>query len=683
MSKTSLMKLAQRALLLAVLLCSAGVTIAQNKTTRKADEVFATGGYMEATKLYQSAAATVKDLTEKGRIFFMLGESYRLSTNSAQALEWYEKSITAQYYNTDAMVYFNYATALQDLGRWEDAIVQYNKYISKGGEKTKAQARIKSCEEAAEKKTSKVRLIVENVTELNSAQFDYALGYSSKKGDEIVFSSSRQASTGSKEDPKTGENFMDLFFAERDKKGKWSTPQPLNNTINTPSNEGVISFDKGYQLMYYTFCEYDKDDRMACDIMVSKRQGKNYNAPTKLNLVDRESDDSSMVGHPALTPDDKYLVFSSNMPGGRGGKDLWYVTYDKKNDSWSAPKNLGSPINTSGDEMFPWVSEAGDLFFASNGHPGLGGLDIFKSEKTGDMTFGAPTNMGYPVNSSSDDFALIMEIGNKNTEFSGYFTSNRPGGKGKDDIYYFTLPPLEFSLMGTAYDQNTGTPLAGCDVVVKGSDGSDYKITTDGNGGFALDKTKILANVNYSVDVQKKDFIGTGDKFSTVGSKESTNFAREYFLLPVMKDVEYKMPLVLYPYDQTVLLVNDTVNSKDSLNYLFNLMVQNPTFIIELDAHTDARGKEDYNMRLSQGRAETCVNYLVEKGIDPDRLRAVGKGKSEPRKLTSDEGPLKAGTVLTEAFINKLSPAQQEIAHQLNRRTVFKILSTDFVPKKK
>lgn len=682
MSNSSLMKLAQRALFFAVLLCSAVTASAQNKTTKKADDVFAIGGYMEATKLYQSAASQVKDLDEKGRIFFMLGECYRLSTNSAQALEWYEKSITAQYYNKNSEVYFNYATALQDLGRWEDAIAQYNKYTSKGGDKGKAQARIKSCEEAAQKKASKVRLIVENVTELNSAQFDYALSYSSKKGDEIIISSSRQSATGSKEDPKTGESFMDLFASERDKKGKWSSPQPLGNTVNTPSNEGVIAFDKGYQMMYYTFCEYNKDDRMACDIMVSKRQGKNYNAPERLNLIDREADDSSMVGHPTISSDDKYMIFSSNMPGGKGGKDLWYVTYDKKSNTWSTPKNLGSPVNTAGDEMFPWISDAGDLYFASNGHPGLGGLDIFKAEKTGEMTFGAPTNIGYPVNSSSDDFALVLEMGNKNSEFSGFFTSNRPGGKGKDDIYYFTLPPLEFSLVGTAYDQNTGTPIAGCDVVVKGSDGSDYKLTTDGNGGFTLDKTKILANVNYSVDVQKKDYIGTGDKFSTVGLKESTNFAREYFLLPVLKDVEYKMPLVLYPYDQTVLLVNDTVNSKDSLNYLYNLMVKNPTFIIELDAHTDARGKEDYNLRLSQGRAETCVNYLVSKGIDPARLKAVGKGKSEPRKLTSDEGPFKAGTVLTEAYINKLPANQQEAAHQLNRRTVFKILSTDFVPKK-
>lgn len=681
MSKPSRMKLAQCTILLAVFLFAAGAATAQNKYSKKADDAFETGAYMEASKLYQTAATQVKDLDEKGRLFFQIGECNRLSTNYSAALEWYEKSITAQYYNKNVEVYYNYATTLQDLGRWDDAIAQYNKYTGKGGEKSKANARIKACEEAAEKKAGKNRLMVENMAELNTAFFDYSLTYSSKKFDEIVFSSSRQASSGAKEDPKTGESFMDLFSSERDKKGKWGVPVPLNNTVNTASNEGAASFDKDFSMMYYTFCEYNKDDRFACDIMISKRQGASYTAPTRLNLIDREADDSSMVGHPCLSMDEKFLVFSSNMPGGKGGKDLWYVTYDKKADSWSSPKNLGG-VNTSGDEMFPYLSEAGDIYFASSGHPGLGAMDIFKAEKTGDMTFGAPANMGYPINSSSDDFAFILEKGNKASDFSGFFTSNRPGGKGKDDIYYFTLPPLEFSLVGTAYDQETGTPLAGCNVVVKGSDGADYKLTTDGNGGFSLDKTKVLANVNYTVDVQKDKYIGTGDKFSTVGLKESTNFAREYFLLPVRQDIEYKMPLVLYPYDQTILLVNDTVSSADSLNYLYNLMVQNPTFIIELDAHTDARGADDYNQRLSQGRAETCVNYLVSKGIDAARLKPVGKGENEPRKLMTDEGPFKAGTLLTEAYIMKLPVNQQEDAHQLNRRTVFKILETNYVPKK-
>ncbi len=675
------MKIVQSTLLVALFLLGGTVVFAQSKYTKKADLAYETGGYVEAAKLYQAASPQIKDIGEKGRVLYRVGECYRLSTNYAAAAEWYDKAITAQYYNTDPEVYYGYGLALQETEKWEDAIAQFNKYIAKGGEKGKANAHIKACQEAAEKKNSKTRILVENVAELNSAFFDYSLNYSSKKYNEIIFSSSRQSAAGAAEDPKTGESFMDLFFAERDKKGKWSTPQPLATPVNTASNEGAASFDKDFGTVYYTRCEYTNEYRLACDIMSAKRQGSSYATPVNLNLIDRTADDSSMVGHPCFTPDEKFMVFVSNMPGGKGGKDLWYVTFDKKNDKWSSAKNMGS-VNTAGDEMFPWIADDGTLYFASNGHPGMGGLDIFKAEKTGDLAYGNVTSVGYPINSSSDDFGYILEKNNENSDYSGFFTSNRPGGKGKDDIYYFTLPPLEFSIVGTAYDQETGTPLSGANVTVKGSDGADFKLTTDGNGGFNLDKTKLKPNVNYTVDVQKDNYIGTGDKFSTVGLKESTNFAREYFLLAVRKEAEYKMPLVLYPYNETVLLVNDTVNSADSLSYLFNLMTQNPTFVIQLEAHTDARGADDYNQKLSQGRAETCVNYLISKGIDPDRLKAAGKGEKEPRKLATDQGPFPAGTILTEKFISKLSPSQQEAAHQLNRRTVFRILSTDFVPKK-
>lgn len=683
MSKQNLMKTAQLLFLLTAALFVSTFANAQSKALIKADDEFATEAYIEAAKLYKTAEPTAKELDEKGRIFFQIGECYRLSKLYSQSEEWYAKAITAQYNNINAEVHYNYGMALQEQGKFDDATAQYNKYLNKGGEKSKANAAIAACKDASDKKSGKTKIMVENLAEVNSPSYDFSLVYSAKKGDEFIFSSSRKESTGTAVDPVTGEDFFDLYVVERDKKKKWGTPAPLKLPVNTNSHEAAACFNKDFSVMYYTECKYDGDMRYGCDILSAKKSGSGYGDPVNLNLVQRGEggDDSSRVGHPALSPDDKYMVFSSNMPGGKGGRDLWYVTYDKKSDSWSKPTNL-SNLNTAGDEMFPFIAKDGNIYFSSNGRGGMGGLDIYKAEKTGDMTFNAPTAMEYPINSSSDDFGFVLNEPNDETKFSGYFTSNRPGGKGLDDIYSFTEPPVEFELIGIVYDEKTGAVLANSNVTVRGSNGDDYKVTTDGNGGFSLDKSKIKGGTTYVVDVQKDQYIGTGDKFSTVGISSSTKFAREYFLKPIIKDVEYKMPLVLYPYDKAELLVDENVNSQDSLNYLLDLMQRNPTFVIQLEAHTDARGNDKYNQDLSQRRAQTCVDYLISKGIDPARLKAVGKGEMEPRTLATAEGTFAAGTKLTEAYINKLPADQQEAAHLLNRRTIFRIIDTNFVPKK-
>lgn len=682
MIKTRIMKFLKLLILVSAPLFFTQAMYAQSKLTAKADIEFENGGYNQAAKSYQLVLPNIKDLTEKGRVLFQVAECFRLQTDYTKSFEWYDKAITAQYYKTDPEVYFNYGLALQEAEKWEEAQVQYNKYLEKGGEKSKTNSRIQACKDAAQKKNGKTRLIVENIGEINSPFFDYCLTYASKKNDELVFSSTRQAATGGTEDPKTGESFADVFFAERDKKGKFSVPQPITGNVNTPSHEGACAFDKDFGVMFYTLCKYTADERFACDLMYSERSGKGWGEPVVMNIIDRAADDTSMIGQPALTPDQKFLIFASDMPGGKGGKDLWYITINMKGMTWGEPKNL-SAINTTGDDMFPFVADDGTLYFASNGHPGLGGMDIFKAEKTGDLSYASPTNMGHPINSSSDDFYLVPEKGNSQIKFSGFFTSNRPGGKGKDDIYYFKEPPLEFAIIGTVYDDKTGTPIQGATVNVIGSDGNTYKLSTDGNGGFSLDKDKVASNVNYTLDVAKEGFIGTGDKISTVNLKESTTFAKEYFIKPIIIGGEVEMPEVRYDYNKAELQVNNEVNSKDSLNYLYDILMKNPNFVVELDAHTDARGDAKYNQDLSQRRAQSCVDYLVkEKGIPADRIVAKGMGENEPRKLDRDKGPFKAGEVLTEAYINALSSEElKEKAHQLNRRTVFKILRTDYKTK--
>ncbi len=678
---TNLMKISQ--LLTLALVVAFSYTATAQKGAKKADQAFENLAYTEASKLYKVAEPAVKDLDEKARIFFQIGECERLSAKYGQATEWYDKAIVAQYYNTNSDVYYNNGLCLENLDRWDDAIAQYNKYIAKGGDKGKANARIAACKDVAEKKAGKQKLIVENLAELNTAFFDFAIEYSAKKGEQMTFSSARQASEGSGTDPITGESCQDLFFVDIDKKGKMTTPQPIAGAANTPKHEGAMCFNKDYSEMYYTICNCDANLPSGCDIMRSKKSGSTWSEGEPINLIDRNMDDTSTVGQPYLTPDNKFMIFVSDLPGGKGGRDLWYATWDKKSDSWTKPTNM-SALNTSGNDMFPYVTEDGTLYFSTDGRAGMGGLDVFKADKTGDISFGTPVALPYPINTTSDDFALILEEKKEGDKsFSGFFTSNRPGGKGMDDLYKFSEPPLEFGLVGTAYDKNTGSPLGGADVVVNGSDGASYKLTSDGNGGFSLDKTQVKAEVNYTVDVQKANYIGTGDRFSTVGLKASTTFAREYFLIPIIKEATYEMPLVLYVYDQTTLIVDSEVNSQDSLNYLLDLLQKNPKLAIQLEAHTDARGDNAYNQKLSDGRAKTCVDYLISKGIDPNRLKSVGKGEMEPRKLTAASGKIPAGTVLTEKYIMALPAEDQEAAHTLNRRTIFKITDTNYVPKKK
>ena len=661
-NKASIMRIT---LLAVISTLFASAAFAQSKYTEDADIAYKRGGFYEAAQAYKIAYQKVDGLDEKGRVLFRIGESYRLMTDNAGAEEWYEKAIEARYYKKNPEVYFQYAEVLREQEKFDDAVVQYQKYQERGGDASKAQIKIDACETAAMHiDIPPSRYLVEPVVLLNSPFFDYAPTWSSKKNDEIVFSSSRQSAVGGNEDPITGESFMDLFTSEQDKKGKWSTPTPLNNTVNTSSNEGASCMDKKRSTMYFTRCVYEKKSNFACDLFMAKKVGNKFGPAEPMNIIDRENNDSSQVGHPALSPDDQFLLFASDMPGGKGGKDIWYMKYNKKEKSWGKPTNLGGSVNTSGDEMFPYIAESGAIYFASNGHVGLGGLDVFMAESTGEMEFGDVSGLDYPINSSSDDFGLIIN----EAKDEGYFTSSRPGGKGKDDIYSFKMPPLEFCYRATVYNFDTGSALTNAKVTVQGTDGKSYDLTTDANGGISLCEGEVLAETNFSVDVSLDGYIGTGDQFSTMGVTESTTFAREYFLKEIVINKAYDLPLVLYPFDKSELLINDQVNSADSLSYLYDLMTRNPNFVVQLESHTDTRGKSEYNQSLSQRRAETCVNYLISRGIAQDRLVARGIGENQP--IISDK---QISSMATEE--------EQEKAHQVNRRTIFKILRFDYVPK--
>ena len=651
-----------RAIVSFFLVLGATGTFAQ-ELQEEADNLFDRRAYFEASSDYVAAYAKEKNLDSRAHCAFRAGECFRLLHNHEEALEWYDKALGLRYANSNPQIYLLYGDILRDQENFFDAMEWYEKYGA-NGDRTVADDRIEAADIAAlSLDEPPSRYIVEPMYTLNSPSYDFAPMYSSKKNNTLIFASSRESSAGSGEDPITGEAYMDLFTTTQDKKGRWSEPEPLGNTICTESNEGSVAFDKKFKTIYFTRCVDDGGSNLACDIYYAPVVGNAHGASQPLFIVNRDEDDTTQIGHPAISPDGNYLVFSSDLAGGNGGKDLWFSKYDKNSDSWGAASNLGSSINTPDDELFPTFRKDGSLYFSSNGHGGLGGFELFAAAvREGEMAFAEIEVLPFPLNSASDDLGIVFD-GMTN---SGVFSSNRKGGKGQDDLYSFRLPPMEFCYRAYVYDYDTGMPVSGASVTLESSEGEVNTYTTDGDGALGLCEGEIGEGISYNVDVKNEGFIGTGDRFSSIGLTESTTFAREYFLKEIILEKEYDMPLVLYPLASADLLINEEVNSADSLNYLVDLLTRNENLVIQLEAHTDSRGTSASNLQLSQRRAETCVDFLVGKGVSADRVMAVGHG----------EDILK----ISDAHIASLPEEEREAAHGENRRTVFKIIRFDYVP---
>lgn len=644
--------------------CASGV-LAQGKQADEADAAFRKGFFYNAIELYKKAYTTEKKASEKAVLIFKVAEAYRALGDAANAEVWYEKANKAQY--PDPITYYYIGEALKDQGKYAEAIAAYNKYKEKNPGDTRADASLASCQQAQAWKDSPTRYKVDPEVLLNSPQYDFCATFSDKRNSDVVFVSSRPASTGTETDGIAGESFTDLYASSRDKLGKWSEPVRLAPVINTAGAEGPAVFNEKRNMMYFTRCPHEKKKAFGCDIWVSKKVGNDYSEPVMLPLKpQQDKKDTSMVtiGHPALSKDGTLLVFSSNMKGGQGGKDLWKVALDKNGMPTGAVANLGKEINSPKDDMFPFLRENGDLYFSSNIIGGMGGMDIYHAAKTGDGQWGHVENMKYPLNSSGDDFGIMFD-GN---EERGFFTTNRPGGKGEDDIWRFYVPDMVFALQGVTKDKVTGNPLPGAKIEVVGTDGSNFNALTDENGGFNFEENGkdryIKENTSYTIRASKDQYLVVNDQITTVGLKESTTFVKEYLLQPVIPDRAIALPEVLFDLGSATL----RPEGKDSLQTLYHTLLDNPTIVIELAAHTDSRGTDKSNMTLSQNRAQSCVNYLISLGIDPARMVAKGYGESRPK--------------ITDAEIAKMATTEEkEAAHQKNRRVEFTVKSFDYVPK--
>lgn len=660
------MKVLSYILITVICILNAGVAYGQNKRSAKAYATYDAGEYYAAIDEFKDAYQRTSDKKEKLNIAYYIAECYRQINNAPQAALWYGKVIAKDYENPLSILY--YADALRINQNYEEAKAQYQRYKELVPDDPRGSDGILSCDFSLQWMDEPSGYVVEEQKFINSKFSDYSPYYSRSDYQELYFTSSRDETFGNAEHGGTGQQFADIFFSTMDKKGKWSTPVPLPESINSEAEEGTPVFSSDYNTMYFTRCNVSKRRALGCEIFSAKRNGDKWSNIESLALAD----DSVIVAHPALSADDNTLYFVSNMEGsiktpeGKPSKDIWMVT--RTGGGWGEPENLGSPVNTPGDEVFPYVHPDGTLYFSSNGHIGMGGLDIFKatySENGGWQV----ENMKYPINSSADDFGIVFE---KERE-SGYFSSSRKG-KTMDDIYSFVLPPLRFTIVGVVKDSKTDEVIPEATIKSIGSDGItlDTKSGSDGQFRFTL-----KPGTDYVFIAEKPGFLKGKERESTKGIGKSTEFKTEIYLASIETPIEVEN--IFFDLDKADLRPESMV----SLDRLVETLNDNPNIVIELGSHTDARASDEYNMDLSRRRAQSVVNYLIEKGINRDRLVAKGYGESQPKVVDRKDHAayqfLPVGTALTESYINSLSDDdRKEMAHFLNRRTEFKVLRTDY-----
>ena len=618
--------------------------------------------YSKAAELYKKAYKKTKNRAVKAEIIFKQAECYRMSGNVKRAESYYKRAIKAKY--PDVTVYLRYADVLRMQGDLDEAVPQYTKYIQLNPTDVRGEMGLKSCNFALKWKDLPTRYKVELMPVVNSRYSDYSASFGNGEYTEMYFSSSRKDGLSDKIDDRTGEHFSDVWFTRINKKGAWSRPIVMPEPLNSEGNEGSVFVNKRGTVMYLTQCKVEKKKALGCGIYVSKRKGKNWLATQMLQV---KLDSNTTIGHPALSDDETVLIFSSDLAGGYGGKDLWMSVKEKRN-RWSDPVNLGPLVNTPGDEMFPFLADEGVIYFASNGHVGMGGLDIYKTSEDENGAYILPVNLKSPVNSSFDDFGMIVETGGER----GYLTSNRTGGKGGDDIYQFELPALVLNLQGIVTDSKTGAIMTGVKVQLIANDGTSTEVETDNTGKYEF---KLIPLTSYEIVVNTEGYLKKSVNETTVGIELNKTFMVDLSIDPVKKEII--LPLIKYDFNKAELRAESIVD----LDKLVESLLDNPNVVIELKSHTDFVGSNAQNNKLSQQRADACIAYLVSQGIDAGQLVAKGMGEKEPFIIEEKDGRFKVGDVLTESYIKKIRfKKNREKAHQYNRRTSFKVLREDYVP---
>lgn len=650
------------------ILLSLGLTAAWGqKYVEIADEAFAASEYLKAINLYKSAYSKLsEDAVLKARIAFNTGYCYRRLGKPDHAELWLNKAV--ELHHQDPLLYLYYADALRQNSKFDDAVEQYEKYKKFVSSDERADKGIKSCQLAEKWTENPTPYKVVNVVYLNSENSDYAPVFADSLGLSLIFTSSREGAIGDRQHGATGQPFADLYTSRIDQTGRWSTPTALDFNVNTIHEEGAACFNADFSTLIFTRCSFSDRKESTCEVYVASRMEDSWDKPDHFKVSDFKKD-TFLVAHPSLSADGLKLYFVSDMSSGFGGYDIWYVERPTRDEKWSTtPINAGATVNSKGNELYPYIRKDGTLFFASDGHHGMGGLDLFrinKDAKGQDQLL----NLMYPINSPMDDFGIAFYP----NEEKGFFSSNRPGTVGYDDIYQFSLPPLEFSTEGVVVDELTGALMPDVKLRLIGSDGTSVESTTDKNGKYRFD---LRPSTNYIIIANKKGYLNGKGKLTTDGVEASQTFNSDIYMTTI--DIPVEIPNVMYDVAKWELRPESIV----SLEKLVDVLLDNPTITVEVSSHTDFRVGRISNMDLSQKRAQAVVDFLIAKGIDRERLRAKGYGETRPKtvtkKLAFQYSFLPEGTVLTESYIKSLPADQQETAHQINRRTEFQVLSTNY-----
>ena len=629
----------------------------------EAEEKQRIGEYYEAAalyrKVYTKTSPQKRDL--RGYIAFRMAECNRLINNTGKATSGYMNAIRYDY--PDSIVYLRLAQMQHKAGAYAEAIKNYDIYSENQPSSQLALNGIQGCELAPGWRKNPTRYEVHRMEKFNSRRAEFSPMLAGEKFDQLYFASSRTKDKEAKISAITGQNNNNLFLVKQDEKGAWLAPQELEDEVNTEFDEGTPSFSADGNTMYYTYCAQDPEGPRTAEIYISNRSSAKWGKGTRATIV---KDSVTALGHPSISPDGKYLYYVSDAVGGLGGKDI-FRSKVLGNNSFGPMENLGEEINTAGDELFPYCRDSVTLYFASNGHPGMGGLDLFKAtqDSTGHWKV---ENMGAPINSMGDDFGITFA----GQAEKGFFSSNRNDARGYDHLYSFELPTITIAIEGMVNDVDD-YPIEEATVRIVGKDGLNVKVPVKKDGSY---RVELERDIRYVMMASARGYLNQNYELHTGPEEKNETYIVDFFLSPISKPVVIEN--IFYDFDKATL----RPESKKALDEMIKMLNDNPNVTIELGAHTDRKGTDQYNERLASRRAQSVVDYLIAGGIKADRLEAKGYGESVPKsinkKMAKQYDFLNEGDVLTEEFILNLPPEQQEIADQINRRTEFKVLRTNY-----